>query len=159
MYAGAPGIGDGFGGPFGGPYRGGGQRFVPGFARGSGGYGYGGGYAQRPGALGVFDAAMAEVQPTPEQYRAIVAAVSETRTAALGTRGELAKSRDDVARAVKSEVFDEAALGEAFARQDEHVTEVRKALIGSLAKIHEVLAPEQRARLSAWLQRTPGAIG
>jgi hypothetical protein len=49
---------------------------------------------------------------------------------------------------MRAGAVDETQLGELFARQDDRITEVRKAFVGSLAKVHEALDEDQRKRLA-----------
>lgn len=62
-------------------------------------------------------------------------------------------TRSDLAGAFGDERFDEQRMGELFARHDELLGSARKALVGALAKVHEVLDPRQREQLSRWLGR------
>jgi uncharacterized membrane protein len=132
------GHGPGFGhGPFGGR----------GFARGFGG-------PARGGLYGLYQA----LDATPGQEKVIRAAFDEVRTAVGEARGEWKQSRGDVAQAFRADSFDAEIMGNAFARHDEHLERVRKAVTGALAKVHDALDEKQRATLAEWLdsQRGPG---
>ncbi len=63
-------------------------------------------------------------------------------------RRELRLSRDDIAKAMRAEAFDADVMGESFSRQDDRIREIREALVGALAKIHDVLDDRQRRRLA-----------
>jgi len=65
---------------------------------------------------------------------------------------ELHASRGDVARAVRGESFDESAISDAYARQDEGIMKLRKAASEALAKVHEVLDDRQRQRLAELME-------
>jgi Spy/CpxP family protein refolding chaperone len=145
----------GHGGPFahGGPFGGGGPfgPFGP-FAHG-GPFGPGG-----PRAFilrGLFE----RLETTPGQEKAIVAALEELREAAREHHGELLRSRVEVARAMKSPGFDEALLGELFARHDATIEAMRKAFVGALAKVHEALDERQRGLLAELIESGPFAFG
>ena len=67
-------------------------------------------------------------------------------------RRELRLSRDDIAKAMRHDGFDEEVMGESFARQDDRIREIREALVGALAKIHDVLDERQRQRLAGLIE-------
>ena len=122
------------GGPFGGGFRGG-----P----------FGGG---RRGLYGLFSA----LDATPAQEKVILSAIDEVKQAVREGRGELRQSREDLARAFRADSFDAEVMGNAFARHDEHLERLRKAVTGALAKVHDALDERQRARLAEWLDSTGG---
>lgn len=93
---------------------------------------------------------------TPGQEKVIRAAVEELVQTVSKHRGEAQKSREDIARAVRSPSFDESAMGELFARHDASLEEIRKAVVGALAKTHEALDEEQRKRLASMIERAGG---
>lgn len=62
-------------------------------------------------------------------------------------------TRSDLAGAFGDDRLDEQRLAELFVRHDELLGGARKAFVGALAKIHEVLEPRQREQLSRWLGR------
>ena len=109
----------------------------------SGGFGFG----RRAGLHGLFRA----LDATPAQEKVILAAVEEVRAAAREARGEWKQSRVDLAGAFRAESFDAEVMGNAFARHDEHLERLRKAVTGALAQIHDALDAQQRARLAEWL--------
>ena len=47
-------------------------------------------------------------------------------------------------------------MGSLFATHDELLEQARKAFVGALAKVHDVLDVEQRRRLARLLTRTRG---
>lgn len=93
------------------------------------------------------------VDATPEQEEVIHEAVSKLLTELRGLRDEAGSSRRDLGGAFGEERLDEERLGELFARHDQLLEGARKAVVGALAKIHEVLEPAQRERLARWLGR------
>lgn len=85
---------------------------------------------------------------SPGQEKVILDAVNEVRAAGAAARGEIGKTRGDVAKAVRAASFDETLIGETFARHDSEMEAMRKALVGAMAKIHAVLDEKQRERLA-----------
>ncbi|MBK9259764.1 MAG: periplasmic heavy metal sensor [Polyangiaceae bacterium] len=93
---------------------------------------------------------------TPGQEKVIRAAVEELVEVMRKHRGELQKSREDIARVMRSSSFDETAMGELFARHDASLDALRKAAVGALAKTHEALDEEQRRRFADMIERAGG---
>jgi Spy/CpxP family protein refolding chaperone len=89
-----------------------------------------------------------ELRLTPEQEKVVWQAWDELRDAGKAARGEWARSREDLGRAFGPEVFDAEAVGNAFARHDELLDGLRKALTGALARVHDVLDASQRRRFA-----------
>jgi Spy/CpxP family protein refolding chaperone len=131
----------------GGPFR---THARAGFRRGGGGYGMGNFVLRR-----LFEA----LDTSPGQEKVIAAAFEELRAEAAKHRGEVRKSREDLAKALRSPSFDETAMGELFARHDTALEALRKAVVGAMAKVHEALEPEQRTRLADLIEQTPGFWG
>src|SRR5262245_7693449 len=73
---------------------------------------------------------------SPGQEKAIVSAIEELMGVKQEVREELGHTRKDAARAVRGDVLDEAALREAFGRQDTLLAKVREAAVEALRKIH-----------------------
>jgi Spy/CpxP family protein refolding chaperone len=96
---------------------------------------------------------------TPGQEKVIRAAVEELVAVMTKHRGEMQKSREDVARAMRGPSFDETVMGELFARHDASLDEIRRATVGALAKTHEALDEEQRKRLGNMIERAGGFRG
>lgn len=142
---------------------------------GCGGGGFGGGHGPRGGffrddALGggfggsigrswFMRALFERLDTTPGQEKVIVGAVSEVREALGSLRDEGKRSRDDLARALRSPAFDEALFGEAFARHETTLGELRKKVMDSFAKVHDALDEKQRARLADLIESGPGFRG
>lgn len=92
---------------------------------------------------------------TPGQEKVIAAAVEDVRKAAAEIRGEAGRTRSDVAKAVKGESFDETRMGETFARHDQAMDSMRKAVVGAMAQVHAVLDEKQRLRFAELIESGP----
>jgi len=92
---------------------------------------------------------------TPGQEREIRAAIEELQHTAVDLKSGLRGSRDDVARAVGGEVFDDAAFAEASTRADVTAGQLKDAFANALRKIHAVLDPKQRERLAELVAKGP----
>ncbi len=99
------------------------------------------------------------LETTPGQERVIAEAVREMRENGGKSFETLRASREDIARAMKTENFDETALGESIARQDEALESLRKTAIGALARVHAALEPKQREILADMIARGPSGFG
>lgn len=119
---------------------------------------HGGGWRGRGGGFwmrGLFE----RLDTSPGQEKVIKQSVEEFFDATRSMRGELDQSRRDIASALRSGVIDETAMGELFARHDEKLREVRKTVVGSLAKVNDALDEDQRKRLADMLERGLGGGG
>jgi uncharacterized membrane protein len=96
------------------------------------------------------------LETTPGQEKVILSAIDEVREAARKARGEARSSRKDVASAMRAPAFDEVLFGEMFGRHDTEMTELRKAVVGAFAKVHDALDEKQRARLADLIENGPG---
>lgn len=94
---------------------------------------------------------------TPGQERAIRAAVEDFVDRADRARREIGASRADVAQALRADEFGAEALGEALGKHEGALSDLRRAAIDGLAKIHDALEPKQRARLAELIES--GAAG
>ncbi|HEY4121305.1 MAG TPA: periplasmic heavy metal sensor [Byssovorax sp.] len=121
---------------------------------GGGDHDHGGGWG--PGFF--LRAVLERLDATPDQEKVIRSAVDEVREAARGAKDELKKSRSDVAKAVRGPSVDEVFFGDLFARHDTAIESVRKAAMGALAKIHDVLDEKQRQRLGDLIEDGPRAF-
>jgi hypothetical protein len=101
-------------------------------------------------------AVLARVQATPAQQRAIGAAVDAFRDdiKKLGG-GEVRRSRQEIADALRRPTFDGVVMGEQFARHDSIIEGSRKAFVGLVARVHDALEPEQRQQLAKLVERGP----
>lgn len=120
-----------------------------------GGWGRGG--WRRGGGSGLWLRGLFErLDTSPGQEKVIKKSVEDLFQSTRNLRGELDESRRDAARAMRGASVDEVALGEAFARQDEKLREIRKSIVGALANVHEALDEDQRNRLADMLERGLG---
>jgi hypothetical protein len=121
---------------------------------GGGGWGGGARGGRRGGfwLRGVFE----RLDTSPGQEKVIKLAVDELFDATRALRGELDRTRHDIAAAIRSGTVDEVAMGELFARHDEKLREVRKAAIGSIAKVQDALDEDQRGQLADLIERGIG---
>ncbi len=135
---------DGGAGPFGGAYF------------GEGGFPGLGGRRSRGGKRFIVRQVLEHLRATPAQERVIAAAVDEFRDE-LGKvgGGEARRSRQEIVEALRRPTFDGVMLGEQFARHDTAIEGGRKAFVGLMAKIHDALEPDQRARLADLVERGP----
>lgn len=120
------------------------------------GFGGGGGWRGPVGrgmGLGGLWGIAEQLELTPSQRGTVKEAMRDLKDKVRGMRSELGKSREDVARVMKSEDFDVEILGELFSRHDDVMTEIRKEVTGALGRIHAVLDDVQRDRLSRLLER------
>ena len=145
----------GFAGHGGGGCGPGGHGRFGGWGRGR--WGGGGGFARGPRAFlrGLF----MRLDTSPSQEKVIVAAVTEVREAASRAKENAALAREDIARAMRADVIDEAALSSAQAKAERATSDVRVAIADALRRIHEVLDPAQRAKIADWLSAGPGVFG
>ncbi|QRK08155.1 periplasmic heavy metal sensor [Archangium violaceum] len=89
---------------------------------------------------------------SPGQEKVIVQAADDLTEAFEKLRDELSATRAAVARSLRGETFDSAALSELDARHEELVANLRRTLRTSLSKIHEALDPRQRRELADMLE-------
>lgn len=127
-----------------------------GYGRDEGGFRRGGwgGWGGGPGFI--LRAIIEQLDATPEQEKVIVAAFREVRNEAAKNREEVRRSREDIAKAMRSPGFDEVLLGELFARHDTAIEGMRRAFTGALAKVHVVLDEKQRNDLAELIENGPG---
>jgi Spy/CpxP family protein refolding chaperone len=96
---------------------------------------------------------------SPGQEKEIRAAADEVRRAGQALKDELSESRGDLARAFRSEAFDESLAAALLARHDARVDELRQSLVGALARVHATLEPTQREDLARFISRGPRPWG
>lgn len=93
---------------------------------------------------------------TPVQERTVRTAFEELRAEVKRAGGgQLKDLGRDVSSALRKPTFDEVLLGELFARHDRAIEDVRRAFVGFMAKTHDALDEEQRARLADLIDRGP----
>jgi uncharacterized membrane protein len=111
-----------------------------------------------PGGTFWLRALFARLDTTPGQEREIRSAIEDFQTTAREAKGGLRGTRDDLAKAISGEVFDEIALGEASVRADGVTSTVKEAFAQALKRIHGVLDSKQRERLAELLTKGRGAL-
>ena len=112
----------------------------------------------RPGGRGPLRWLFERIDTSPGQEKVIAEAADALRATMRGWHDDTERMRSDVARSIRGETFDAAALEEAFARAEARMTGVRETLRGQAARVHEALDPRQRAELadllaSGWRRR------
>jgi Spy/CpxP family protein refolding chaperone len=89
---------------------------------------------------------------TPGQEKAIVSALDELRENRKALREEMAQSREDLARAVRGGMIDDATLEESFARHDRLLARLRVSFVEAMKKAAEALDEGQRKALADLLE-------
>jgi hypothetical protein len=104
-------------------------------------------------------AALARLDATPGQEKAIGQAVEEFWETARKGREAIKSTRAAAAQAVRGPTFDESGLRSAFLQQDQALSEIRDAALEAGRKIHEVLDERQRKTLGELIESGPGHYG
>jgi hypothetical protein len=127
---------------------------------GRGGFGESGGpfdsrnpFEVRGGRAYLLRHILRRVETTPTQERAIEEAFAELTRSGKPLRAEAKQSRADLAAAMRRTSLDEVALGEMFARHDRLAEDIRKSLVGFLARVHDILDDIQRERFATLLEK------
>jgi hypothetical protein len=124
---------------------------------GPGGYGWHGPWAPPWHGRGrrswMMHAALARLDASPAQERAIIAEVDQLVDRVRAAKGTLKEGRGDLAAAIRGATLDDAALGGALGRVDATSAEIRRAAIEALRNIHGILDDKQRAALADLLDR------
>jgi len=89
---------------------------------------------------------------SPGQEKVLVQAADDLTEAFEKMRDEMSAARAAMARSLRGESFDAAALREMDARHDELIDNLRKTVRTSMSKIHEALDPKQRRELADMLE-------
>jgi uncharacterized membrane protein len=118
-----------------------------------GGRGPGRGFGRRSWMM---HAALARLDATPAQERAIVAEIDRLTERVHAAKSSLKDARGDLAAAIRSAALDDAALGGALGRADTVTVEIRSAALDALRGIHAILDDKQRAQLADMLDRGGG---
>jgi uncharacterized membrane protein len=100
----------------------------------------------------VLGAVLDRLETTPGQEKAIRSAVEEFSEAASGARREFRASREDLAKAIRSEALDSGSLENAFRRHDGSIGDIRNSFVNALSKIHETLDERQRKTLADMIE-------
>jgi Spy/CpxP family protein refolding chaperone len=128
-----------------------GGPFRHGFGRWRGFGAHGGG----PGGSFWLRAIFARLDTTPGQEKEIRAAIEDFQRTAREAKDGLHASREGLAKAIAGETFDEIAIGEASVKIDATAAKVKEAFEAALRRIHAVLDPKQRERLSRLVAEGP----
>lgn len=124
-----------------------------GFDAGRGGFFGADPFESRTGRAHLLRRILRRVETTPTQERAIEGAFVELSDSVKPLRAEAKRSRADLAAAMRRTSLDEVALGEMFARHDRLAEDIRKAFVGFLARVHEILDDIQRERFASLLEK------
>jgi Spy/CpxP family protein refolding chaperone len=108
--------------------------------------------------------ALAHIDATPAQERAIVAEMDKLHERLHAARTTLKDTRGDVAAAIRGPVLDDASLGTVLGRVDTATGEVRGAFLEALRNVHAILDDKQREQLAdlldrGWWRRGHGGSG
>jgi len=95
------------------------------------------------------------LRATPEQEKAFDAAVAKLRHAIGDAQARIHQARDDIARAVRSEPFDDSAFDTASRRIDEAMHAIRGAARRALVELHDRLDERQRQTLGDLIGSSP----
>ena len=98
--------------------------------------------------FGALNLLFRRLDTSPGQEKTIHSAVDELEDRGRQARQELARSREQLADAMRSDYFDPEKLGEIFARHDTELEELRKVAVSSLSRVHEALDERQRRELA-----------
>jgi hypothetical protein len=113
------------------------------------------GLHRRSGMRGFVRTLFETLDTSPGQEKEIRSAVGDFFREAHSVRDDFIASRGDVAKAMRGDYFDETSMGELFAKQDDGLDKLRKAVVGALARVHAVLDENQRVRLAELIEKGP----
>ncbi|WP_224243694.1 periplasmic heavy metal sensor [Hyalangium gracile] len=85
---------------------------------------------------------------SPGQEKVFVKAADELTEAFEKMRDEVSASRAAIARALRAEHLDSAALNELHAKHDALLANLRETMRASMSQVHEALDPRQRRELA-----------
>jgi uncharacterized membrane protein len=97
--------------------------------------------------------ALARIDATPAQERAIVAEVDKLEERMHAAKASLKDARIDLAGALRGPILDDAALGGVLGRADTATGEMRAAILDALRNVHAILDDGQRHQLADLLER------
>jgi uncharacterized membrane protein len=92
--------------------------------------------------------ALAHLDASPAQERAIVAEVDKLTDRLYEIRRGVRDARGDLAAAVRGPALDDAALGAVLGRVDAATGDARSAVLDAVRNIHAVLDDRQRAQVA-----------
>ncbi|UJR84800.1 Hypothetical protein I5071_68790 [Sandaracinus amylolyticus] len=116
-------------------------------------HGWGGGWQRGGWGGGWMRGLFERLDTSPGQEKVIKQAVEEIFGATRSLRTELDDTRRDIAAALRAGIVDEVQMGELFARHDEKLREVRKAMVGAFARVSDALDETQRKQLADLIER------
>ena len=96
---------------------------------------------------------------TPGQERVILDAAESLRARVKASKESLRVTAVDAAKAFRGERFDEGAMGESFAKQDEALKATQKSMFEALQKVHDALDEKQRRDFAEYIERFTSASG
>jgi hypothetical protein len=96
---------------------------------------------------------------TPGQEKVIRSALEQLFQQKGEVRDEMKQIKNDLAAAMRGDVVDEAALEEAYHRQDVVLAKVRVGLTHAIKQIHEALDDRQRKIAAELLEHGPFGSG
>lgn len=99
--------------------------------------------------------ALAALDTSPGQEKAIRGALGELRAALHSLRPQLAGARQSLAEALTSDPLDPGALERSLSAQLAATSSVSPALATAVAKIHDALDADQRRRLARLIDALP----
>jgi hypothetical protein len=99
------------------------------------------------------------LETTPGQEKVIQSALEQLFEQKGEVKAEMKQIKNDIAAAMRGPVVDEAALDEAYHRQDVVLAKVRVGLTHAIKQIHEALDERQRGMVAELLERGPFGFG
>ncbi len=99
------------------------------------------------------------LETTPGQEKVIQSALEQLFQQKGELRDEMKQIKNDLAAAMRGAVVDEAALDEAYHRQDVLLAKMRVGLTHAIKQIHEALDERQRTIVADLLERGPFGFG
>jgi uncharacterized membrane protein len=110
-------------------------------------------HGRGPGRSRFLRAIFARLDTTPGQEREIRSAIEELQSAGRSARKSARDAREGLARAVRGDTIDDAALVELKARAEDLAADMHRAFESALRRVHAILDPSQRERLASILER------
>ncbi|MHB8878656.1 MAG: Spy/CpxP family protein refolding chaperone [Myxococcaceae bacterium] len=98
-----------------------------------------------------------QLDTTPGQEKVIFAAIDSLEQAFARAGEQVRSSHGAAADSLRGEHFNEAAVGEAFAKNSAALDELQKAVTDALRNVHEALRPDQRRHMADLLSHWPRA--
>lgn len=95
------------------------------------------------------DALLERIGATPEQEEVVREQARKFHRKVKSLRSEGKRTREDLARALRSDSFDENIMGDLFVRHDDELRELRIQTVELLASVHAVLDERQRELLAS----------